>query len=178
MGDPQYEHKRQQLAELMPRVYGELRKVAAHHLSRERPNHTLQPTALVNEVYLKFQSQRRLDILGRTHFVALASMAMRQILVDHARTRRAVKRGGDIVLITLDDAASISETKAERILELHLALEKLERLDPQEARIVEMRFFGGLTEIEIAAELGISDRWVRAQWSHARAWLRRELAGQ
>ncbi|MBK7190278.1 MAG: sigma-70 family RNA polymerase sigma factor [bacterium] len=164
------------LAEYMPLVYGHLRKLAESRLRRERGNHTLQPTALVNEVYLKFDRQNKLDIQGRTHFLAMSATAMRQVLVDHARQRKAQKRGGDALLVELDESAIVDDGRAQDMLDLHRALDKLSELDEMEARIVEMRFFAGLTEVEIARELKVSERTVRDQWSHAKAWLRRELA--
>ncbi|MBM4130964.1 sigma-70 family RNA polymerase sigma factor [bacterium] len=164
------------LAEFMPLVYGHLRKLAESRLRHERGDHTLQPTALVNEVYLKFERQNRLDIRGRTHFLAMSATAMRQVLVDHARQRNAQKRGGDALLVTLDESTAIDPGRAQDLLDLHRALEKLAELDPVEARIVEMRFFAGLTEVEVARELGVSERTVRDQWSHAKAWLRHELS--
>lgn len=164
------------LAEYMPLVYGHLRKLAESRLRRERGNHTLQPTALVNEVYLKFDRQNKLDIQGRTHFLAMSATAMRQVLVDHARQRKAHKRGGDALMVTLDETSIVDDGRAQDMLDLHRALEKLATLDPVESRIVEMRFFAGLTEVEIARELGVSERTVRDQWSHAKAWLRRELS--
>ena len=164
------------LAEYMPMVYAHLRKLAESRLRRERGDHTLQPTALVNEVYLKFGRQRDLDIQGRTHFLALSATAMRQVLVDHARQRNSIKRGGHALMLTLDESAIMDDGRAQDLLDLHRALEKLSELDPLEGSIVEMRFFAGLTEVEIARELDISERTVRNQWSHAKAWLRRELA--
>jgi RNA polymerase sigma factor (TIGR02999 family) len=172
--EPANHHDR--LAEYMPLVYNQLRRLAAHRLKQERCNHTLQPTALVNEVYLKFEQQQVLDIKGRTHFLAMAATAMRQVLVDHARNRNSQKRGGGALLVTLGESAAVDEGNAQNLLDLHRALEKLAALDPVEARVVEMRFFAGLTEVEIARELGISERWVREQWTHAKAWLRKELA--
>ncbi|MDO9695552.1 MAG: ECF-type sigma factor [Candidatus Latescibacteria bacterium] len=163
------------LNEFMPLVYKQLRELAAHRLKHERPNHTLRPTALVNEVYLKFEKQQALDIKGRTHFLAMAATAMRQVLVDHARSRNSQKRGGGALLVTLDESAVVDDRNVQDLLDLHRALEKLAALDPVEARIVEMRFFAGLTEVEIARELDISERWVREQWTHAKAWLRKEL---
>lgn len=171
--EPANHHDR--LAEYMPLVYNQLRKLATHRLKHERCNHTLQPTALVNEVYLKFERQQALDIKGRTHFLAMAATAMRQVLVDHARIRNSQKRGGGALMVTLDESAAVDERDAQNLLDMHRALEKLAALDPVEARIVEMRFFAGLTELEIARELGISERWVREQWTHAKAWLRKEL---
>jgi len=164
------------LAEFMPLVYGHLRQLAESRLRRERGEHTLQPTALVNEVYLKFDRQIGMDIQSRTHFLALSAMAMRQVLVDHARQRKSLKRGGDALMVTLDEAAIADDGRGQDMLDLHRALEKLAQLDPVEAKIVEMRFFAGLTEVEIARELNISERTVRNQWNHAKAWLRRELA--
>lgn len=164
------------LAEYMPLVYGHLRKLAARRMRGERSNHTLQPTALVNEVYLKFEKQQVFDVQGRTHFLALAATAMRQVLIDHARGRNAEKRGGDALFITLDESAAIAGSGEHDMLDLHRALDKLAILDPLEARVVEMRFFAGLTEEDIGRELGVSERWVREIWAHARAWLRRELA--
>jgi RNA polymerase sigma factor (TIGR02999 family) len=166
----------ERLDELMPLVYEQLRKLAARGLKRERPDHALQPTALVNEVYLKFRQQRRLDVHGRTHFLAVAAVAMRQILVDHARARMAAKRGGDAVRVTLDEATQLPSREAQDVLALDAALAKLAELDAQEAQIVELSFFGGLTQVEIANQLGVSERHVRGQWLHAQAWLRRELA--
>lgn len=159
---------------LMPAVYDELRGLAARYLSRERTDHTLQPTALVHEAFLKLHA-RGIVTGGRTHFLALAATAMRQILVDHARAKAAVKRGGGWKKVTVSEASSLSDGGVEDVLAVNDALVKLAALDPVAARIVEMRFFAGLTEVEIASELDISDRWVREQWGHARAWLRREM---
>lgn len=163
------------LAEYMPLVYGHLHQLAERRLRGERSGHTLQPTALVNEVYLKFENQQTLDIQGRTHFLALAATAMRQVLIDHARNRNSQKRGGGALLITLDESAAIEDDQPQDMRDLHRAIDRLAVLDPLEARVVEMRFFAGLTELEVARELGISERWVREQWVHAKAWLRKEL---
>lgn len=171
------EEKRHRIGAMMPLVYRQLHRLAARALKGERPGHTLQPTALVNEVYLKFERQQELSFENRTHFLALAATAMRQVLVDHARARRASKRGGGIVMVTLDEAAGLAAADGQDVLALHDALERLAALDPDEARIVEMMFFGGLTQVEIASHLGRSERWVRDQWLHAKAWLRRELSG-
>jgi RNA polymerase sigma factor (TIGR02999 family) len=164
------------LAEYMCLVYGHLCKLAESRLRRERGDHTLQPAALVNEVYLKFDRQSKLDIRGRTHFLAMSATAMRQVLVDHARQRNAQKRGGHALMVTLDETNAIDPGRDQDLLDLHRALEKLAELDPVEARLVEMRFFAGLTEVEVAGVLGVSERTVRDLWSHAKAWLRRELA--
>lgn len=164
------------LAQYMPLVYEQLRELAARRLRQERSGHTLQPTALVNEVYLKFQRQQALEVQGRTHFLAMAASALRQVLVDHARAHNTHKRGGGALLVTLDESAAIGERQEQDLLDLHRALEKLQALDPLEARVVELRFFAGLTEVETARELDRSERWVRDQWTHAKAWLRRELS--
>lgn len=164
------------LAEFMPLVYDHLCKLAENRLRHERCDHTLQPAALVNEVYLKFDRQDKLDIHGRTHFLAMSATAMRQVLVDHARQRKAQKRGGDALMVTLDETNAIDPGRDQDLLDLHRALEKLAEADPVEARIVEMRFFAGLTEVEVAGVLGVSERTVRDLWSHAKAWLRRELS--
>jgi RNA polymerase sigma factor (TIGR02999 family) len=160
---------------LLPAAYREVRAVAAAYLRRERPDHTLQPTALVHEAYLKLQ-RAGVSPAGRAHLLALAASAMRQILVDHARARAARKRGGGWQRVTVDSAVAFSRDGVEDVLAVHEALVRLATVDARAARVVEMRFFGGLTEVEIAEEMGISERWVREQWSHARAWLRRELA--
>ena len=172
---PDSEAPKDRIARYMPLVYDHLRKLAASRLRQERSNHTLQPTDLVNEIYLKFQRQRVMDIQGRTHFLALAATAMRQVLVDHARHRNSQKRGGGALQVTFDESIAFTDGKAQNVLDLHRALEKLSTLDVQEARIVELRFFAGLTEIEIARELDVPEHTVREQWAHARAWLRREL---
>ena len=159
---------------LLPAVYDEVRSVAAAYLRRERPDHTLQPTALVHEAYLKLQRGGAFPV-GRVHLLALAACAMRQILVDHARARTAQKRGGGWERVTVDSAVAFSPDGIEDVLAVHEAMSRLAAADSRAAHIVEMRFFGGLSEAEIGEELGISERWVREQWSHARAWLRREL---
>lgn len=164
------------LAEFMSLAHGQLLRLAENRLRCEHGAHPLQPAALVNEVYLKFDRQNGMDIQSRIHFLALSAMAMRHVLVDHARQRKALKRGGEALMVTLDEAAIADDGRGQDMLDLHRALEKLAQLDPTEASIVEMRFFAGLTEVEIARELKISERTVRNQWSHAKAWLRRELA--
>ncbi len=166
----------ERLAELMPLVYDQLRRLAARRLREERADHTLQPTALVNEVYLKFAQQQRLAVEGRTHFLALASTAMRQVLVDHARRKRSAKRGGGALMVTLDEASAMAGGPEQDVLALHEALEALAQLDPQAARMVEMSYFGGMTQVEIARAFDRSERWARDQLAHAKAWLRRELA--
>jgi RNA polymerase sigma-70 factor, ECF subfamily len=160
----------------MPEVYEDLRLIAEGYLRRERPDHTLEPTALVHEAFLKLSSQSKLAPNDRTHFLALAAGAMRQILVDHARASHALKRGGGWQRISVSEAISEASQGSENLLTLDTALQRLAQEDERAAVIVEMRFFSGLTEAEIATELGMSERWVRAQWAHARAWLRRQMA--
>ena len=162
-------------ASWMPLVYDELRALAGRYLRRERPNHTLQPTALVHEAWLKLARLDRIQIRDRTHFLALAASAMRQILVDHARAHRALKRGGDWMRVTLDDSLVPDGAASDELIALDRALLRLGEHDERAMRIVEMRFFAGLTEAEIAESIGMSARWVRQQWAFARAWLKREM---
>lgn len=159
----------------MREVYAELRELAARHLKGERPGHTLQPTALVHEVYLRLHGRPELALSDRTHFMALASRIMRHVLVDHARARLADKRGGGVTHVTVAPDNAITEDRTEDVLAVDTALEKLAAEDPQLARLVEMRFFAGMKDIEIAETLGVTDRTVRNQWAFARAWLRKEL---
>jgi RNA polymerase sigma factor (TIGR02999 family) len=169
--------KRALIAAYMTEMYAELRQLAAVYMSKESPFHTLQPTALVNEVYLKFERQKQLQAQSRTHFLALAALAMRQVLKDHARIKGAAKRGGGKVLfVTLDEVTAVSSRRDEAWDDLQWALEKLEKDDPRAAKVAVLRFFGGLTEPEIAAELGLSERTVREDWTYARAYLRKELS--
>ncbi len=160
----------------MPQVYEDLRQIAEGYLRHEQPGHTLEPSALVHEAYLKLSSQSRLPVNDRRHFLALAAGAMRQILVDHARAARALKRGGGWQRISVSEAISEASSGSEDLLALDAALQRLAVEDEVAARIVEMRFFAGLTEAEIAAVLGKTERWVRLQWAHARAWLRQQMA--
>jgi RNA polymerase sigma factor (TIGR02999 family) len=163
---------------LLQELYDELRALAAHHLRGERADHTLQPTALVHEVYLRMQGRSGLEIENREHFMAVASIAMRRVLVDHARARDAKKRGGGVTHVTVGEANAITNDRTQDVLRVDEALARLALVDPQAERIVEMRFFAGMTEVEIGGVLGVSDRWVRKQWAFARAWLRRELEGE
>jgi RNA polymerase sigma-70 factor, ECF subfamily len=163
-------------AKLMPLVYDEFHALAARHLRRERANHTLQPTALVNEAYLKLIDQTRVDWQGRTHFFAVGAKIIRRILVDYARQRKRHKRGGGAARVTLDEAVALAPHREEEVLALDEALEKLAQLDPRQAQVVEMRFFGGMTVKEVAASLGVSTRTVEGDWTMARAWLLRELS--
>lgn len=160
----------------MPEVYEDLRRIAEHYLRHERTDHTLEPSALVHEAFLKLSNQAKLIAHNRTHFLAIAAGAMRQILVDHARAAHALKRGGGWRRVTADEAISEASQDGEDLLALDDALRQLAAEDERAAAIVEMRFFAGLTEPEIAGELGMSERWVRGQWAHARAWLRRQMS--
>lgn len=162
--------------ELVPLVYDELRKVAARYLRREAPGNTLQPTALVHEAFLKLAEQHRVDWQGRTHVLAIGAKAMRRILVDHAKRKRRIKRGGGLKRIALDEAAALSPQRDEDLLAVDEALEKLAEIDERQAAIVELRFFGGMTVEEVAETLGLSKRTVESEWTMVRAWLRRELA--
>jgi len=158
---------------LLPAVYGELKRLAASYLRSERPDHTLQPTALVHEAYLRLQGQRSVMWSNRAHFYGIAARIMRRILVDHARRRGAAKRDGAVLRLTLVDAGV--DDRAPELVALDSALTTLEELDPQQARIVELRFFGGLTVEETADAAGISTATVKREWRTARAWLRREI---
>lgn len=160
---------------LAPAAYDELRALAASFLRHERPDHTLQPTALVHEVYLKLAAYGPIPG-GRTHFLVLAANAMRQILVDHARARAAGKRSGSRRRVALSNAIPAGGMTLEDCVVIDDALRRLALEDPRAARIVELRVFAGLSIVEIAGELGLSDRWTREQWRHGRAWLRRALA--
>ena len=166
-------------ARLMRLVYRELRSRAGRYMRGERPGHTLQPTALVHEAYLRLTHKDRIDWQSRAHFYAVASGEMRRILVDHARNRGAAKRGGPLEKISLEDAAAVYCTsRPEELLALDDALQQFARWAPRQARIVEMLFFGGLTETEIAEVLGISVRTVKRDWSAARAWLHSQIGGR
>jgi RNA polymerase sigma-70 factor (ECF subfamily) len=174
------------VARLTPALYDSLRAMAREHLDRERADHTLQPTALVNEAYLRLIDQRVTRWENRAHFLAVAARVMRRVLIDHARARHSLKRGGQAQRVPLSGleaggsagAAGWGDGGTEPdLLELDGALERLAAIDETGARVVEMRFFGGMEETEIAGVLGISDRTVRRHWVYARAWLFRELGG-
>lgn len=165
--------------ELFPHVYGELRMLARRYLSRERPGHTLQPTALVHEAYIKLVDQSKVDWQGRTHFFAVGAKVMRNLLIDHARAKGRAKRGGDRRKVTLAEGLTPlgnRELDAEDLLTLNDGLDRLAELDARQAQVVELRFFGGLTVPEAALILGVSERTVEGDWAHARAWLKRELS--
>jgi RNA polymerase sigma-70 factor, ECF subfamily len=164
------------LEKLMPLVYSELRRLASNYLRRERGEHTLQPTALVNEAYLKLVDQRNAKWQNRAHFFGISAQLMRRILVDHARQHQAVKRGGSqqqrISITSVEKLAQESEVD---LLALNEALDELAHMDPQQSRIVELKFFGGLSIEEIGEVLGIGHATVERDWKMARAWLRRQL---
>ncbi len=157
-------------------LYRDLHAMAVRFMRAESPGHTLEPTALVHEAYLRLSAAERSAWKNRTHFKAMAGRVMRHVLTDHARAKRALKRGGDWQRITLSSASLIGDGTTDMI-DLDEALQKLESLDPRAARIVELRFFGGLTEVEVAEEIGISERTVRTEWHWARAMLKKQLIG-
>ena len=167
--------EREALDQLLPVVYNELHKQAARYLRRERAGHTLQPTALVNEAFLRLINQRDVRWQNRAHFFGLAAQLMRRILVDHARERLAAKRGGADIRLTLDEQVAAVGARDVDLLALDEALTRLAALDVRQSRIVELRFFSGLNVEETAEVLGVSPATVKLDWSMAKAWLRREL---
>ncbi len=162
--------------QLMPLVYDELRALAEKQLRSENAGHTLQPTALVHEVFMRLVEQSRVNWKGRAHFLAVSAQAMRRILVDHARTRGRVKRGGDWRRVVLDEQLAPPKLREVDSVALNDALETLATLDEQQAKIVELRFFGGMSVAEVAHVLGVSKRKIEGDWTHAKAWLRAELS--
>lgn len=167
--------------QLVPLVYGELHRIARREMSKERPGHTLQPSALVNEAFLRLIDYDRVNWENRRHFFRLAAKMMRQVLINYALARKSAKRGGAAQRVTLDETLVGDETRAmemDELLALNEALQRLGHEDERCAKVVELMFFGGLSEKETAAELGISDRTVKREWRYARLWLRREIAGQ
>lgn len=162
--------------QLMPLVYDELRKLARSHLRHERPDHTLQATALVHEAYLRLIDQHSVTWKNRAHFFGIASQMMRRILVNYAVRRGARKRGGLRQRVSLDDAVGLSGERELDVVALDEALKELERLDPRQSRIVELRFFGGLSIEETAEVLNISPATVKREWATAKLWLRRQMA--
>lgn len=166
------------LAELMPAVYDELRRIARHHLAGERAGHTLAPTALVNEAYLRLGNYDNISWQNRAHFFAMASKIMRQVLVDHARKRHAAKRGGSESAVTLLESRQ-ADGRVEEVdlIALDEALTQLAALDERQCQVVQMRYFGGLKNDEIAIVLGVSVPTVKRDWAVARVWLRRALSG-
>ena len=163
--------------EATARIYGELHRIASREMRRERPGHTLQTTALVNEAYLRLTAAGSLEIESRGHFMALASQQMRRILVDHARSAGAQRRGGGAVQIDLDEAQAGTEGRSLDLLLLDESLAELERIDPRAARVVELRYFGGYTDKEAVEALGLSLATVRRDWEFARSWLFRRMQG-
>jgi RNA polymerase sigma factor (TIGR02999 family) len=159
------------LDQLIPIVYDELRAVAARYLRRERQDHTLQPTALVNEAYLRLIDQKQVQWQNRAHFVAVAAQMMRRILVDHARNHNRAKRGGGARKVSLDEAVALSEGRADELVELDEALTALAGFDERKSRVVELRYFGGLNVEETAEVLQVSEITVARDWKLAKAWL-------
>jgi RNA polymerase sigma-70 factor, ECF subfamily len=164
--------------ELVQLLYGELRRLAASYLRRESSGHTLQPTALVNEAYLRLLQQTNSQWKDRNHFFSIAAQTMRRVLVDHARRSHAAKRGGPVQKLSLDQAIVYSREKAGELLLLDELMERLSEADPQQARVVELRVFGGLTVEEAAKVLGVSTPTIKRDWSMAKAWLAREMDRQ
>lgn len=157
--------------DLSPLVYQELRRLARGYLRQERPDHTLQPTALVHEAYLRLIDQRQVDWRNRAQFIGLAAMMMRRVLVNHARTRRASKRGGEVARVPLTLAVDLADRRADNVLDVHDALDRLQAIDARKSRIVELKFFGGLTTAEMADVMQLSPATIEREWSFARAWL-------
>jgi len=164
----------QALKDLLPLIYEELRQVARRHLRREQPGHSLQTTALIHEAYLRLAGGAAKGVQDRNHFVALASRMMRQVLVDHARSRLAAKRDGGL-RVSLSEASDVTDQSAIDVLGVDEALSRLAALDEQQAQVVELRYFGGLSILETAAALRVSEATVKRDWTTARAWLRREM---
>lgn len=160
---------------LLPLVYGELRNLAAALMRRERPGHTLTPTSLVHEAYVRLIDRSRIDWKGKAHFLAIAAKEMRQVLVRHALTRKAQKRGGGATRVTLDDRAAMTPDRTVEIVALSEAMDRLAQLSPRQSRVVELRAFAGLGVTETAFVLGVSERTIKTDWRTARAWLTREL---
>jgi RNA polymerase sigma factor (TIGR02999 family) len=162
-------------ARLMPFVYDEMRRLARVFLAKERGNHTLQPTALVHEAYVRLIDQTRVNWQNRAHFYGIAASMMRRVLIDHARAHATDKRGGATIRLSIDDVQVPVEERAAALLDLDEALERLKEMDERKCKIVEMRFFGGLSDAEIAEVLDVSTRTVLRDWKTARLWLYREL---
>ena len=164
------------LAQMLPNVYDELRQLAGGYLRRERSDHTLQPTALVHEAYLRLLGQRKVDWQNRAHLLAIAAKMMRRILMNHAAARDTSKRGGNTPRLSLDLALEVFDRKQVSATALHTTLRELEKLDPRQGQIVELRFFGGLTVEETAEVLEISPATVKREWTIAKMWLEREMS--
>jgi RNA polymerase sigma-70 factor (ECF subfamily) len=162
-------------SQLYQAVYAELHQIAARYMRRERSDHTLQATALIHEAYVDLIDQHTKDWQNRAHFYGVAASVMRRILVDHARTHRTAKRGGREQKLSLDDAMPITPEQSDEVLALDEALGRLAQFDPRQSKVVELRFFGGLNEEEVAQALGVSSRTVKRDWRLAKAWLYGEL---
>lgn len=162
-------------SKLMPVVYNELRRLAGIYMRREREDHTLQATALVHEAYLKLIDQRSVNWQSRAHFFGISAQLMRRILIDHARGHKRDKRGGDQQKVSLDDVFLFAEQESDELLAVDDSLNRLARLDPRQARVVELRFFGGLSVEEAADVMGVSPKTVKREWSVAKAWLAADL---
>src|SRR5678816_2284278 len=167
---------KESLDKLMPAIYDELRRQAAHYLRQERPGHTLQTTALIHEAYVRLVDQRNVHWQNRAHFFGIAAQMMRRILVDHARTKKRAKRGGSDIKVSLADATVPVKGQDLDVVALDEALDRLAMIDEQQSRVVELRFFSGLTVEETAEVMGISTATVKRDWSMAKAWLHRELS--
>jgi RNA polymerase sigma factor (TIGR02999 family) len=167
-GDPSAADK------LFPLVYHELHRLAAAYMQRERKDHTLQPTALINEAYLRLAGQD-IDWQNHEHFIGVAANVMRRVLVDHARAHNAAMRGGDFVRVEMDDNVAVSEERSGEVLMLDEALTRLEKVNPRQAKVVELRYFGGLTVEQVASILGVAPRSVKRDWALARVWLFKEI---
>lgn len=161
--------------ELFAYVYKELRRLAGYHIRVERVGHTLQPTALVHEVYLRLFGGETVPWENRNHFLAIASRAMRRVLVDHARTKQAEKRGGDVIHVSLTGKDRVESSSFAEMLDVHKALDKLAASEPRQAQVVEMRYFGGLSVDETAEALGVSPKTVKRDWAMARVYLYNEI---
>ncbi|MBL8139803.1 MAG: sigma-70 family RNA polymerase sigma factor [Acidobacteria bacterium] len=164
--------------DLFAAVYDELRALARRYLSRERRNHTWQPTALVHEAWFRLREERRVPWNGRTHVLAVGAQAMQRLLIDHGRGQKRLKRGGGAVATTLHDGLNVAhgvQVSVADALAVSQAIARLRELDPRQAAVVELRYFGGLTVAEVAAELGMAVRTVEGEWTHAKAWLRQQL---
>jgi len=160
---------------LMPEVRKELHRLAAHYMAEEPPGHDLQPTALINEAYLRLVDWKNIQWADRAHFFGMAANMMRRVLVDYARSRDRLKRGGEAIQVSFTEAANVPVPQSADVLALDKSLRELEKIDPRKSQIVEMRFFGGLSQEETAEALNVSVATVRRDWSLARAWLAREL---
>src|SRR6187455_3418300 len=170
--------KREALDDMLPLIEGELRRMAHRYMSKERPGHTLQTTALVNEAYLRLVDQDKVNWQDGAHFFAITARIMRQILVDYARRKKYAKRGGGAINVSLTGANAVSAEPAAEVRALNEALTRLEELDLQQARVVELRFFGGLTIKETADVMGLSVDMIKREWSTAKAWLYREMTNE